>query len=610
MTVVPFASWRPDVANLNSQFASDVMNVLLAAGSYIPFPKLVPFSQAVPAQPIGGFSGRNAAGQIVIFVGTATKLYSLNTTTLAWDHVSKLAADQVVNGTFAADVSWAKAVGVTIAAGVGTFTAVVSGQSINQAQALVAGTIYKVTFTVSGYSAGAVQPFLFGGSTVLGTAVAANGTYTQYLTAVTGNTTFGLIAVGTTTLNFDNVTMQALANYGATTDERWQFRQYGNFVVAVNVNDNPQVFQIGTSTVFADLAGSPPRARHIAVWGDFLALGGLSGFENRVHWSGLDDITQWTPGTNNCDFQDFPDGADVQGMTDATNPIVGQKSAFRLGTFVPGSVEVFTFQKVQDKRGVAAAYSMCSRGENTFFVDSGAFFQISPIGQITPIGFEKTDRTVFGAIDGSSLFDIIGEVDPFFNRVYFAVRYNSTSTSFDRIIIYDWGIGEWTQISNSTNILFPLASGTVGYTLEGLDAVSASLDALPFSLDSRVWQGGAPVMAAMDDAFRLGFYSGNNAEATITTQEFGQTDGQMVRITETMPVVDTRAAVVSIGARTIRSADVPIVYSAETAQSTNTGLVRKRVRSRYITFKMRIPADTVWTHAQGVNHNGVPAGFR
>lgn len=491
MPVVPFARWRPDVANLNSQFAADVMNVLLAADSYIPFPKLVPFSLAVPAQPLGGFSGRNAAGQIVIFVGTAEDLYQLNTTTLDWDVVT-----------------------------------------------------------------------------------------------------------------------QAATTYGATTEERWRFTQYGDFVIAVNVNDDPQVFEIGVSTEFADLAGSPPRARHVAVWGDFLALGGLSGFENRVHWSGLDDIEEWTPGTNNCDFQDFPDGGDVQGMTDATNPIIIQKSAIRFGTFIPGSVEVFSFQKVHDKRGAAAPYSIASRGAFTFFVDNGSFFQIFTDGQIKEIGLEKVDRTVFGSIDGSSLFDIIGEVDPFFNRVYFAVRYNSTSTAFDRLIIYDWAIGEWTQITNSTNILFPLSSGTVGYTLEGLDAISSSLDDLPFSLDSRVWQGGAPVMAAIDADFRLGFYSGNNAEATLTTQEFGQTDGQMVRITETVPIVDTQSALISIGARTLRSADTPIVYSAETGQSTNTGICRKRVRSRYITFKLRIPEDTVWTHAQACNHNGVPAGMR
>lgn len=608
MAVVPFARWRPDLNNLNSQFASDVMNVLLSANDYIPFPKLVPFSLAVPAQPLGGFSGRNAAGQVVIFVGTATKLYKLNTTTLDWDHVSKLAANQIVNGTFAADTDWTKGAGWTIAAGVATATTVADTVTLSQAQTLAAGTIYKVVFTVSGFSAGGVRPVFTGGTTVTGTTRTANGTYTEYLTAVTGNTTFALEAVGSTTLNVDNVTVQALANYGATVDERWRFTQFGSYVIAVNVNDDPQVFEIGVSTEFADLAGSPPRARHIAVWGDFLALGGLSGNENRVHWSGLNDIEQWTPGTNNCDFQDFPDGGDVQGMTDATNPIVFLKNAIQFGTFVPGSIEVFTFRKVHDKRGAVAPYAIASRGSFTFFIDNGSFFQIFTDGQIKEIGLEKVDRTVFGNIAGSDLFAIMGEVDPFFNRVYFAVRYDATSDAFDRMIIYDFAIGEWTQISNTTNILFPLASGTIGYTLEGLDDVSASLEELPFSLDSRVWQGGAPVMAAIDADFKLGFYSGEHAEATLTTQEMGDTAGMVSRVSEIMPIVDTDACMVSIGARMRRGDD--FVWSMETAQSTNTGMVRKKSRARYHQFKLRIPEDTLWTHAQGLDVNSAPAGIR
>ena len=216
---------------------------------------------------------------------------------------------------------------------------------------------------------------------------------------------------------------------------------------------------------------------------------------------------------------------------------------------------------------------------------------------------------MFSRISGANLFGIYAEMDPFFNRYYLAVKYSS-SASFDRLIIYDWGIGEFTQISNTVGILFPLASGTLGYTLEGLSAVSASLDALPFSLDSKVWQGGAPVMAAIDAGNKLGFYSGDNAEATITTQEFGATDGSLTRITEAMPVIDTQSALLSLGARMRRSPDDVVVWSAEGAQSANTGMVRRRSRARYHSFRLRVPEDVVWTHAQGVTHNGVPAGVR
>jgi hypothetical protein len=490
MPTVPFARWRPDVANLNSAYASEVLNVLLAADDYIPFPKLAPFSNAVSGTVTGGFSARNAAGQIVIFVGTTTKLYKLNGTTLSWDDVSRPAT-----------------------------------------------------------------------------------------------------------------------TYASTIDERWRFEQFGDFVVAVNVNDNPQVFQIGVSSTFDNLAGSPPKARYVKAWGDFLALMNLNGNEKRVHWSGLNNITQWTPGTNSCDFQDFPDGGVVQGSSSTTNPFILMKGAIYAGTFVPGSGSVFTFTKIHDKRGAAAPYSIASRGPLTIFADSGGLFQLNSDGSILPVGFEKIDRTVFSRISGPNLSGIYAEMDPFFNRYYLAVKY-SPSAAFDRLIIYDWGIQEFTQINNSVGILFPLASGTLGYTLEGLSAVSASLDALPFSLDSKVWQGGAPVMAAIDANNKLGFYSGENAEATITTQEFGATDGSLTRITEAMPLIDTQAALLSVGARMRRSPDDVVVWSADGAQSVNTGIVRKRSRARYHSFRLRVPENVAWTHAQGVTHDGAPAGER
>jgi hypothetical protein len=411
-----------------------------------------------------------------------------------------------------------------------------------------------------------------------------------------------------TTLDLDNVVNQALANYASTVDERWVFEQFGDYVVAVNINDNPQVFEIGVSTNFADLAGSPPRARYVKAWGDFLALMNLSGNENRVHWSALNDITGWTPGTNNSDYQDFPDGGVVQGSSSATNPFVILKRAIYAGTFVPGSVEIFTFTKIHEDRGAAAPYSIASRGSFTIFADSGGLFQLNSDGSVIPIGFEKIDRTVFGRITGPDLTALFAEIDPFFNRYYLAVRYTAPQDAFDKIIIYDWGVGEFTQIDMTQDVLFPLASGTLGYTLEGLSAISSSLDALPFSLDSKVWQGGAPVMAALDVDHKLGFYSGPNAEAIITTQEAGAVDGMVTRLHEILPAIDTHSFRVSIGARMRRSDAV--VWSPYRGPSSNTGIVRGRSRSRYHMFKLQVLEDAPWTHAQSMDVNSQPAGSR
>ena len=92
---------------------------------------------------------------------------------------------------------------------------------------------------------------------------------------------------------------------------------------------------------------------------------------------------------------------------------------------------------------------------------------------------------MFSRISGANLSGIYAEMDPFFNRYYLAVRYSS-SALFDRLIIYDWGIGEFTQISNTVGILFPLASGTYHVLQGGSSAVTNPFHALGgsrFALD-------------------------------------------------------------------------------------------------------------------------------
>ncbi|XAI96516.1 hypothetical protein [Microcystis phage Mae-JY35] len=486
MVMVPIAEYRPDVSNLNRDMSSSILNVLCADGSYMPFPKLEPYTAALAAKPLNAFMARTLAGDIRIFAGTADKLWLLNNTTLAW-----------------ADVS------------------------------------------------------------------------------------------------------QALVTYGATESAPWSFAQFGPYVVAVNTNNDPQVFDLSTSTAFASLAGSPPRASSVRVWGDFLVLIGLASNPDRIHWSGLNNIEMWTPGTANSDFQQFPDGGRVQGATDATNPLIFQERAIRRATFVPGSVEVFTFQKIHEARGAKSPLSVATRGSFAFYADEGGLFQIGPDGALTPIGYEKVDRTIFQNVKASDIARMRGIVDPFYSRVYFAVD-EAGLGDYDTFYVYDWNLTRWTKTEASIVLHIPAA--TPGQTLEGLADISASLDALPFSLDSRVWQGGAPVLAAFDRDNRLGFFSGSNARAVVTTQEMGDTGGQITTVMEQYPVVDTALLTCAVGSRFRRND--PVVWTNEQSPSFNTGTVKKRSRGRFHRFRSTIEEGALWSHFQGSDVKTITSGQR
>lgn len=486
MTIVPFAQWAPDQADLNGSVTADVMNVLCAAQSYIPFPSASVLTEALEDDPLAAILARGTDGQIHIFAATAEKLWRLNANSLDWDDVSQ-----------------------------------------------------------------------------------------------------------------ENVT------YGASKLEPWCLAQFGDYVVAVNANDDPQVFQLTSSDEFSDLPGGPPRARVARVWGGFLALMGLTSNPERVHWSGLENIEHWTPGEQNSDYQDFPDGGMVMGSTQATNPIIFQQRAIQFGTFVPGSLLVFTFAKIHDMRGAKSALSIATRGSFAFYADEGGFFQISQDGSVANIGFEKVDKTVYGDISATDISAIRGVVDPVHSRVYWAVNINS-SEHYNRLIIYDWNLQKWSQAS--VDIHLHVEAATLGYTLEGLDAISDSIDDLPFSLDSRVWQGGAPVLAAFNLDNRLAFFSGPALQATVTTQEMGDTAGGVTRVNYIMPVVDTDQVTIAIGSRMRRSE--PRVWSQARAPSANTGIVRGKSRSRFHRFRMNIPAGVDWSHAQGVDVDSERAGNR
>ena len=81
--------------------------------------------------------------------------------------------------------------------------------------------------------------------------------------------------------------------YTASRDWVWDFEQFGDYVVAVGRGVAPQVYQLGVSSLFGDLPGSPPQADCVFRVKNQLVLG--SG--RTLSWSAFNDITTWTPDT-------------------------------------------------------------------------------------------------------------------------------------------------------------------------------------------------------------------------------------------------------------------------------------------------------------------------
>lgn len=396
---------------------------------------------------------------------------------------------------------------------------------------------------------------------------------------------------------WNDVTKTA-TSYAATATARWDFAQFGNYVIAVNPNNKPQVYELGVSTRFTDLGGNPPQAKAVEVWGDFLALLGVTPNNmNRVHWSALNDITGWTAGTNNSDYQDFPDGGEVMGSSSSTNPTIILENAIYMGAFVPGSTEVFTFRKVHEKVGALSPYSIASRGALTFFLNGNGSFVIAPDGALRQIGLERVDRSVFSVPDGALTREqqrrATGIVDTSFSRVYWAVDKGANSR-FTDLYIYDWDLDKWTRAAIDHAVLF--ATVPLGFASS---PSAMTLGAMRFTSGF---------------GYHHGTFDGSTlAEATLETAEFGDTAGGVTRITEWQPVVDASdlsELTITVGSRMRRSDAV--TWGTGFSPSSNTGIARKRSRARYHSVRLTIASDPnlEWTHAQGVDINPSSAGRR
>ena len=269
-----------------------------------------------------------------------------------------------------------------------------------------------------------------------------------------------------------------------TSTAQWQFTQFGNLVIAVQVNTVPQVFDLSSSTEFANLGGSPPQAAYVATVGRFVMLGGISGFEYRIKWSGLGSAIEWTLGTNSSDQQDFPDGGIVKGIVGGEFGFSFQEGTIRRLIYAPGSSYIFQIDRVTLDEGLLAPYSLVTTSSATFFVSAKGIHRILATGLPEPIGKERVDRTFIADLDKSSLHLCIGAGDPQKSKIYIAYKsINGQANRFDKILVYDYILNKWSgPIMVSGEYLTSAARS--GTTLEGLDTISSSIDALPIgSLD-------------------------------------------------------------------------------------------------------------------------------
>ncbi len=383
---------------------------------------------------------------------------------------------------------------------------------------------------------------------------------------------------------FNNVSKSG--NYTEITDTLWKFAKFGKNVIATNYLDNPQAYNTGSSSLFADLGGSPPRAKHVAVVGDFVVLanlvdGSFGVANNALRWSGINNPATWTPSASTqSDGQmlENGDGGAIQGVVGNSNyGVIIQERCIQRMNYV-GSPAIFSFEVLETNKGAALPNSIIGVGRQVFYIDADGFYQFNGVQSIA-IGKDKVSKWFWDNFDNTYKDRVSASIDPFNTVVLWSFPSKSGAGLPDTIMAYNWISQKFTIVELSIEILFQAL--TEGLTLEELDSISENIDELPFSLDSSAYTGGKLLSGAFDGDHKAGYFNGAALDAVIESTEFEGAKNRFTEIAQVTPMIEGDGDTdikVRMGKRNNRTDQV--AYSASLSVN-NLGRVKTRANARY-----------------------------
>src|SRR3990167_54509 len=397
------------------------------------------------------------------------------------------------------------------------------------------------------------------------------------------------------------------ATYTTAADENWEFCKFNNKIIATNLSDEIQWQTIASGTNFADLVASP-KAWHIGVVaGSFIVAGNLdeSGTlsPTKIRWSAFEDETDWTAAASTMsDSRTLRSSAQygggwVQKIIGGEYGVIFQEFSIWRMTFV-GSPKVFQLDEVLPGYGTPAVNSVTQYGNMIFYLGQEGFDLVMNGVERIPIGANKVDNFFLADVDSTYMMRVIGAVDPT-NRIvaWIYPAQDASSGIPNRIIAYNWITKKWGRGAIDAEWIFcGLGSG---YTLDELDSVNASLDALPASLDSRQYVEGALQLSAFDEAHKLSGFTGSELAASADTPEVEIIPGRRTMLRGARPLVVGSSVTATI---------TPITRNLQTATATTgsassvhseTGIAPLRTDARY--HRLRVTTSGSFDHLIGVD---------
>ncbi len=565
MAILKFPDWKPDLPDLATATTIALNVVPETVESYGPLASIMEYtSTALDGACLGAMATESEANVISVFAGTQDNLYQLVAGTTAWANVSDTPGGyDVVQGDTWHFETFGNSVFAT------DFSDPI--QSFEQGTSTAFGPLLTAPLWAVSTN------YMTVGQQVL---TAAGNRYTLATAGISAGTGTGPSGVGL-----------GIVDGGAT----WNYN-----------------------------SGPVPNARYMCTPKNFLMIGNtfdsVGGIgPNRIWWSASDDPTSWpAPGSAvaqsvQSDYNDFegPFGA-ITGMADSlagADVAVFFEHAVWRGVYV-GPPDIFDFFPAENVRGTRCPNSIVVVGNLVYYAGEDGFYAFDGSSS-DPIGVDKFDQWFWTNVNQGFLWNVIGAADPVRRAIFWIFPSTAASSGIpDTVLIYRWDLQRASYAQFSAQWLFRVLS--FGVTLDSFSSLGfTDLDTIPYSLDSRVWVGGALSLGAIDANAKLAYFSGPALAAQIGTQTIQPTPGKLSWIDETRPLVDLSAG----GPPTIALAgrntlfNTTINFGADVPPDIN-GDCPQRLDARYVNGLLKIPAAAAWTHAIGIDANAAPSGDR
>jgi hypothetical protein len=445
------------------------------------------------------------------------------------------------------------------------------------------------------------------GTRVRGAAAFRDGPGTVHVYAADATKLYAL----NTSATWDDLSRLSGGDYATADTNRTRFAQFGNLCLATNFADDIQSVDMTTANHFDALGGSPPRAKFLTTFRDFVVAGATDTSLAEIRWSAINNAAGWTKGVDQSDAQLLPDGGFVQGFAVSDTLTVFQQRKIRRMAYV-GPPLIMQIDVLEEELGCLEPNSICQIGRKVFFLSESGWCGIIDGGTAQPIGEGEIDEFFAADVNQSYLYRMSAGINPVQNVAYWSYpSVSSPNGAPDTLLMFYFGQianpnytgPRWSIARYPTELIFNALA--LGYTLDGLDVLTTDLDSFTIPLDDPILMGGQAQFGGFTSDYTYGVFAGPALQATLETGDFRLNPAGRAYVSGVEPTVDAEDLTVSVAARE-RPMDAAVYTSAGSLEPH--GMVSLEATGRYFRAKAVVGAGDDWTIAQGLDFEVAPEG--